>query len=127
MTNAAKANFSSAYEVKRRIPLRVVRAECLQQAIHALGEMESVLAVYSDAQGRLHIRYDASRIAFREIENTLDQAGISRPSGLWWHWKSGRYRYQDEIVKSNASSPGGFCCNRPPTVSGTGCGADSGQ
>ena len=103
------------FDVNRTIPLFLVPAEKLQQAVEKISRLEPVIDVHADRQDRLHIRYDASVVSIRDIERLLDEAGVVRPSGFWWRFKLAWYRFLDDNARSNALSKGGACCSRPPS------------
>lgn len=100
--------------VTRRIPLVPVEPERLDSILDELLAMDAVSAASLDSRGRLRIRYDAAAVGLREIEQRLDQAGLTQPKGLAWRCKAAWYRYLDDNIRANAASRGSACCNRPP-------------
>jgi NADP-dependent 3-hydroxy acid dehydrogenase YdfG len=105
---------SGAFEVTRTIPVHDAQPEKLQQLANTLQAIESIAEVRVD-DGRLHLRYDASSVGFQDIERLFNEAGLQRPTSLWWRCRSAWYRFLDTNAKSNALSKGGACCSRPPS------------
>jgi len=105
---------TTAFQVRRAIPLADVRPEKLEQAVQALRATGWLSDVGVDGR-RLRVSYDASGANFRDIERLLDEAGLQRPTSLWWRFRSAWYRFVDTNSRSNALSRGGACCNRPPS------------
>lgn len=105
---------STAFQVKRAILLADAQPEKVAQAVQTLRAIKWLSDVHADGQ-RLSVRYDASGANFSDLEQLLDEAGLHRPTSLWWRFKSALYRFLDANVKSNALSGGGACCNRPPS------------
>jgi len=88
--------------------------EKLEQAIQTLRAIEWLDDVRVDGR-RLRVRYDASGVNFRDIERLLDEAGLQRPTSLWWRFRSALNRFLDKNARSNALARGGACCSRPPS------------
>ena len=108
------ARESTAFRVRRRIPLAEVRPEELDQAVQMLRATDWIEDVRVDGS-HLHLAYDASGVNFRDIEHLLDEAGLQRPTSLWWRCRFAWYRFLDTNARSNALSKGGACCSRPPS------------
>jgi hypothetical protein len=106
------------FDVSRTVLLAPASAERLNAAIQRLKNIEPIIDAGMDQHGRLRISYDASCVGIRDVEELLDEDGIGRASGLWWHLKSLWYRFLDENTRSNALSKGGACCSRPPPTLG---------
>lgn len=106
---------TTAFHVRRTIPLAKAPPEKLEQALLTLREIEWLIDVGVDDQ-HLRVHYDASNVNFRDIERLLDEVGLQRPTSVWWRFRSALYRYLDTNARSNALSRGGACCNRPPSA-----------
>ncbi len=109
-TKATRA--AGAFEVSRSIPLASMSD--LEQGMQALRAIEPITHVHLHGKS-LRIRYDASCVGFKEIEQLLADAGIVPATGLSWRCRSAWYRFLDANAKSNALSGGGACCSRPPS------------
>lgn len=109
------SNTLFASELKRIVPLLPAAPEKLDALISRLESIEPISEARLDSGGRLRIRYDASCVSIRDIERFMDEAGVARPSGAWWRFKSAWYRFVDDNARSNALSAGGACCSRPPS------------
>ncbi|HUW50609.1 MAG TPA: hypothetical protein VMV75_06305 [Sulfuricella sp.] len=105
---------TTAFQVRRAIPLADIPPEKLEQAIQTLRAIEWLDDVRVDGR-RLRVRYDASGVNFRDIERLLDEAGLQRPTSLWWRFRSALNRFLDKNARSNALARGGACCSRPPS------------
>jgi hypothetical protein len=103
-----------AFQVRRTIPLAGVPPEKLAQGVQMLRAIEWIDDVRVD-ESRLHVRYDASGVNFRDIERLFDEAGLQRPTSLWWRCRFAWYRFVDTNARSNALSKAGACCSRPPS------------
>jgi hypothetical protein len=105
---------ADAFLVKRTIPLSNTPAERLDEGVRALRAIEPITDVRVEGD-RLRLRYDASCVGLKDIEQLLADAGIVPASGFWWRCKSALYRFLDANARSNALSRGGACCGRPPS------------
>lgn len=105
---------TTAFQVRRTIPLANARPEKIEQAVQTLRAAEWLSDVHVEGR-RLRVAYDASAVNFRDIERLLDAAGMQRPASLWWRCQSAWYRFLDANARSNALSRGGACCSRPPS------------
>ena len=106
---------STAFEVRRTIPLASATAGDMRNVLHQLGGLEGVkLTSFDEAARQLKISYDAARIGLAEIRDLLHEAGVREPSTLMWRLKAAWYGFLDSNAKTNARSSGGACCNRPP-------------
>jgi hypothetical protein len=108
---------NKAFTVTRTIPLSDEDVGAIQRAVDSLKRIEPIEYVEATGKSRLRLRYDASCVGFREIEHLLDDAQVSRPSSLWWRFKSGWYAFLDQNARSNARGGDGACCSRPPGLS----------
>lgn len=115
MNESEPGKGESAFVVTRKIPLNMVPEEKLREAISQIMVKEPVIGAKMDKRNYLHVTYDASFICIHDIEAWLDDLAITRKSDPWWHLKSAWYAFLDENAKSNATSTGGACCNRPPS------------
>lgn len=114
MKTSNSAGDTAAFVVKRTIPLASTPADTLDAGVRALRAIEPITDVHLDGD-TLRIRYDASCVGFREIEQLLAGSGIVPAAGLWWRCRSAWYRFLDSNARSNALSGGGACCSRPPS------------
>ncbi len=103
-----------AFQVRRTIPLADVPSEKLEKAVLTLRDIDWLSDVRVDGR-RISLRYDASGANFLDIERLLDEAGLQRPTSLWWRFRSALYRFLDTNARSNALSRSSACCNRPPS------------
>jgi hypothetical protein len=117
MTRIDRVVLNQAFVVTRIIPALAPAAELnliaeVLQALPGLGHAEL------DGRGRLVVRYDASQVGFHQIEHVLDQAGIMRPTTLWWRVRAEWYRFTDSNARANAHATHA-CCSRPPVAPGS--------
>lgn len=103
---------NEAFLVTRLLPIGLT--SLLAASLTALPGVDHV---GTDDKGRTAIRYDASQIGFPEIEAILDEAGIARPTDLWWRMRAEWYRFTDANARANAHAKHA-CCSRPPAVPG---------
>lgn len=108
---------NEAFAVTRTIPIGATASGKLERVIDRLEHVESVAYAKATGKKQLRVRYDASCVGFREIERLLE-AGIARPTGVWWRLRSAWYAFIDQNARSNARSGSGACCNRPPGSGG---------
>lgn len=107
---------SGPWEVRRRIrmPSLTHQADGLA-AERAVSELSGVVAVIANVEKhRLDIRYDASRLNYLRIVETLEQTGFPPLVSWWSRMKSNWYRFSDETARENAQAPPPACCNKPP-------------
>ncbi|HYP68529.1 MAG TPA: hypothetical protein VEP67_09825 [Thiobacillaceae bacterium] len=113
MESSQLAGDPTAVRVKRTLRLTDVQPEKLAQALRALRAMEWLSDVLLDGE-RIHVRYDASCVNFRDIERLLDEAGVPHPASFGWRLRSAWYRFLDSNARSHALSRGA-CCSKPPS------------
>ena len=116
MTQDKHIQLNEAFTVTRSIPLQSSDSG-LQPAAATLAEQPGVDFANVRDDGGLEVRYDASRIGFQEIEQILDEAGLSRPAGFAWRIKSEWFRFTDSNARANANATHA-CCSRPPVQAG---------
>lgn len=109
---------NEAFAVTRTIPIGATPSGQLERVIDRLEHVQPVAYAKATSKKQLRVRYDASCVGFREIERLLDEAGIARPTGVWWRLRSAWYAFVDQNARSNARSGSGGCCNRPPGSGG---------
>lgn len=106
---------STAFEVRRTIPLASATAGDMRNVLRQLGGLEGIkLTSFDEGTRQLKISYDAARIGLADIRDLLREAGVREPSSLMWRLKAAWYGFVDTNAKANARSTGGACCNRPP-------------
>lgn len=109
---------NEAFAVTRTIPIGATASGQLERVIDRLEHVDPVAYAKATGKKQLRVRYDASRVGFREIERLLDEVGIARPTGVWWRLRSAWYAFVDQNARGNARSGSGACCNRPPGAGG---------
>lgn len=113
MTQDKSPPLNEAFVVNRKIPVLGKDSDSLSAATSRLQMHPGIASAKAGEDGRLAVRYDASRIGFAEIELILDEAGLERPDSLLWRIKSELFRFTDENARSNAHATP-TCCSRPP-------------
>ena len=114
----SRKTLNEPFTVTRTIPIAATGSGQLERAIDRLEHVEAVAYAKAARTDRLQVRYDASCFGFTELERLLDEAGIGRPTTLWWRFRAAWYAFVDQNARSNARSGGGACCNRPPGLGG---------
>jgi hypothetical protein len=109
------SKLSSAFEVKRRIPLGSVTPGQIRVGLAQRGAIEPIREAQAEAAGTLRLHYGASCIGLRDIERLLDEAGLARQTTVRWRMREACYRFLNANVRSNALSGGGACGDRPPS------------
>lgn len=115
----ASKTLNDAFVVTRTILISAAGPGKLERAIDSLKRIEPVAYAKAAGRDRLQVRYDASSIGFHDIEHLLDEAGIARPTSVWWRFRSAWYAFVDQNARSNARGGGGACCNKPPGIGGS--------
>lgn len=118
METGSSKTLNEAFAVTRTIPISAMGSRQLGRAIDDLEQVESVAYAKAAGKDRLQVRYDASRLGFREIERLLDEAGVGRPASVWWRLHAAWYAFLDDNARGNAKGGDGACCNRPPGSGG---------
>ncbi len=107
---------TGAWDVVRRIKMPALSQAVDAAAVAgAIGELPGVHKVTTDLdKSQIIVDYDASQSSYREIAQTLKNAGLA-PSRSWWvRIKASWYQYTDENIRENAKKPPPACCNKPP-------------
>ena len=93
--------------------------EAVQRVVETLGALEAVeLVDINVVRGQLQVTYDAQKMEFPALAETLKQAGYPLAKGLWQWVKGGWYAYIDATAKANARAhcAGGACCSNPSEI-----------
>ncbi len=108
--------YTGDWDVRRRIKVPALsQAADAAAVVGAIGELPGVHNVTTDLdKRRIIVDYDASRLSYREITQTLKTAGLSPSNGWWDRIKGGWHQYTDENARENAKNPPSACCNKPP-------------
>jgi copper chaperone CopZ len=107
---------TDAWVVRRRIKIPVLQNTADTEEVEStVGELPGVRNVTLDLnKHQVIVHYDASQSSYREIVQTMQDAGFP-PSDSWWNRiKGGWYQYTDENARDNAKAPTPACCNKPP-------------
>jgi len=116
MKREDRIGLNDAFAVTRIIPTHEP-TDKLNLIVEVLQALPGLGEARVDGQGRLVVRYDASRLGFPQIEHVLDQAGVKRPGNLWWRVRAEWYRFTDSNARANAQVMPA-CCSRPPVAPG---------
>jgi len=62
----------------------------------------------------LAIRYDLLCVTLAQIEQALNELGVTLDNGWWRRFRRGWIHNAEQNELDNLASPPGACCNRPP-------------
>lgn len=106
--------------VKRRLSISLLSDGADTQAVVGVlkslpGMIECGLATSGKC---IRMNYDASKLQYALLLDSLRQAGMLKDSGLsWWQrLKVGWYQDQDVVAKDNARAKPAPCCSNPTEI-----------